>query len=112
MMIWKAPALLVLSALAIASAQQKQSVQPENGKAVFVLPQGQDSEKRALHIDSLFFETQQGRTYLPAGFSGELKTAGGNGLEHQGNVDGRIVHLSVGREGHNFVVHLNARPDT
>src|SRR5262245_17299146 len=112
MMIWKAPALLVLSALAIASAQQKQSVQPENGKAVLVLPQGQDSEKRVLHIDSIFFETQQGRTYLPAGFSSELRTAGANGLEHQGNVDGRIVHLSVGREGHNFVVHMNAQPDT
>ena len=112
-MIWKGQVLLLLFSLAIACAQQGPSAQPERGQAVLVLPQGEDSEKRALRIDNLYFETKQGRTYLPAGFSGELRTIHANGLRNQAKVsDGRTVDLAVERQGHNFVIRMSAQPAT
>ena len=111
-MIWKASAtLLVLLALAIASAQSKPSTS-EATQAVLVLPQGQDPEKRVLRLDNLFFETKQGRTYLPAALGSDLRAIHGSELVNQAKMsDGRTVKLSARREGHNFVVALTAKPD-
>lgn len=112
-MIWRGRVLLVLSLLTIACALQGQSAQLESGRAILAFPQAQDSDQRALRIDNLFFETEQGRTYLPAGFSGELRAVHANGLEHEGKApDGRTIRLSVKREGRNFLIHLSAQPDT
>jgi alpha-D-xyloside xylohydrolase len=106
------PLLVSLFFLAIGFAQPGPSVQPKSGQAVLVLPQGQDSEKRALRLDNLFFETRQGRTYLPAQFRVELRAIHANGLDNQAKMsDGRIVNLSVKREGHNFTIRLGAQPD-
>ncbi len=51
----------------------------------------------SLRLDSIFFETGQGRTFLPA-----------NGAPLP---DGRTVRLALASEGDNFVLSLSAQPD-
>jgi len=75
-------------------------------QSCLVLPlQGQAG---ILRIDGLFFETDQGRTPLPA----ELAvTRQAGGLEAKVTMpNGRIVTVSVSPQGRDFVVQLRAQP--
>src|SRR5215471_2771361 len=109
-MIWKASALLVLFSLSIGYAQSP--TQPDAGHAVLVFPQGPDPDKRVLRLDNLFFETRQGRTYLPAQLASDLRTVHVDAVVNQATMpDGRRVALTVKKQGRNFIVGLNAKPD-
>jgi alpha-D-xyloside xylohydrolase len=57
---------------------------------------------KSLKIDGLFYETTQGRTYLPA----TLKSGRASKM-----LDGRVVTLSVQPAGANFNFSLKAQPD-
>jgi alpha-glucosidase (family GH31 glycosyl hydrolase) len=108
-MIWKASAVMVLFSLSLVYAQPES----KSSQAALVLPQGQDSSKRALRMDNLFFETKQGRTYLPAQLTYDGRALKGNEFLNQAQMpDGRKVSLSVKRENRNFLVRLQAQPDT
>jgi alpha-glucosidase (family GH31 glycosyl hydrolase) len=112
-MIWKGSLVLVLFSVSIGIAQSVTSAQPESGKAALLLPNGPDPEKRVLRLDNLFFETKQGRTYLPAQLAYDVRTLKLDGFLRQAIMpDGRKVSLGVRREGRNFIVGLSAKPDT
>lgn len=111
-MIWKGSVGLALFSLVIASAQSVSSMQLDNEHAVLVFPQGQGAENRTLRADGLFFETKQGRTYLPAQLAYDLRTLKLDGFVSQAIMpDGRKVSLGVRRQQHNFLISLHAQPD-
>jgi alpha-glucosidase (family GH31 glycosyl hydrolase) len=106
-MIWKASALLVLFSVSFAYAQPA----PKSDQAVLNLPQ--DSQNRTLRLDNLFFETKQGRTFLPAKLASDIRTLKSNDLEKEAKMsDGRSVTVSLKRDGHNFNLRLTAKPDS
>ncbi|HWV56927.1 MAG TPA: TIM-barrel domain-containing protein, partial [Longimicrobiales bacterium] len=61
-----------------------------------------------LRLDGIYFETEQGRTTLPAEITG---TSAGQTLEGRFDLpDGRTVTVAVAREGEHFGVRLSASP--
>jgi alpha-glucosidase (family GH31 glycosyl hydrolase) len=115
-MISKKSALLVSFAMTIGFAQSTPSTPStaqESGHAFLVLPQGQNQAKRSLRLDGVFFETKQGRTYLPAQLTYDGSPLKGSGFLNQAQMpDGRKVSLSVKQENRNFLIRLQAQPDT
>src|SRR5215467_1073873 len=111
-MIGKVLVFLISISLTIGFAQSSSPATPDAGQAVLIFPQGPDPDKRVLRLDNLFFETKQGRTYLPAGLASDLRTVHVDGVTSQAKMsDGRTVNLSIKKEGRNFVVGLSAKPD-
>ena len=78
--------------------------------ALSPLPTG--SESRRLELDGIFYETAQGRTFLPAGFSPKSPDVRNRSWEAQGKMsDGRVVRISATPGKRSFVIRLTAQPD-
>ena len=87
---------------------------PKNGdEATLVLESDSLAGTSNLKLNGLFYETANGRTVLPAQLTKEASAI--NNKQWSGQMrmpDGRTVSLSVLPQGKNFVIHLNAQPET
>ena len=68
---------------------------------------------RSLRLDGLFYETVNGRTFLPASMTTSKQRTGANPLTSQVRMaDGRLVSIAVQRTANDFKVTLGAQPDS
>ena len=65
----------------------------------------------SLTLDGFFYETATGRTILPATFSGRVSTRSQTWNRQTRMPDGRIIRLLVGRQGSNFLIRLDSKPE-
>ena len=87
---------------------------PKNGdEATLVLESDSLAGTSNLKLNGLFYETANGRTVLPAQLTKEASAIKNKQWSGQMRMpDGRTVSLSVLPQGKNFVIHLNAQPET
>jgi alpha-glucosidase (family GH31 glycosyl hydrolase) len=111
------PLLVLLVPVVLAAAPPaKPAFENSEGSAVLVLPaqnlapSGPSPKDHSLKLDGLFFETDKGRTPLPAALTVNTKS---RGLDGQIKMpDGRVVTVTVKSEGQNFIIRLSALPNT
>ncbi|PYS66278.1 MAG: hypothetical protein DMF76_00755 [Acidobacteria bacterium] len=95
----------------LSPAGQAQALRSGAG-ATLVLESNNLAGTRNLKLDSLFYETADGRTILPAQLTKEAKAI--KDKQWSGEIrmpGGRVVSVSVTPQGNNFVIRLKAQPD-
>ena len=105
----------LIALVALLSILKASRAQPQkNGdEATLVLESGSLAGTSKLKLNGLFYETANGRTVLPAQLTKEASAIKNKQWSGQMRMpDGRTVSLSVLPQGKNFVIHLNAQPET
>ena len=75
-------------------------------------PDPMGSNNRSLRLDGFFYETAQGRVVFPPEFAQGKGVVAEKPWDAQLKMaDGRVVTISVTRQGKNFAVRMNAKPD-
>jgi alpha-D-xyloside xylohydrolase len=98
--------VLIFISFAIADAQRAND-------AALTLTSKNFGSGAPLTISGLFYETAQGRTFLPAELTKDARPIKGKDWRAQVRMpDGRTVVASVVPQGQNFVFRLTAQPDT
>jgi len=95
----------------LSPAGQAQALR-SGARATLVLESNNLAGTRNLKLDSLFYETADGRTILPAQLTKEAKAI--KDKQWSGEIrmpGGRVVSVSVTPQGNNFVIRLKAQPD-
>ncbi len=105
----------LIALVALLSILKASRAQPQkNGdEATLVLESDSLAGTSKLKLNGLFYETANGRTVLPAQLTKEASAI--KNKQWSGKMrmpDGRTVSLSVLPQGKNFVIHLNAQPET
>lgn len=100
--------ILLLGLLVTAHAQQTAPADP----ASLTLASRSLAGNAPLKLDGLFYETAQGRTFLPAQLANARPIALTPWTRQIAMPDGRKVTASVVSRGEDFVFHLAARPGT
>src|SRR6266568_38400 len=105
----------LIALVALLSILKASRAQPQkNGdEATLVLESDSLAGTSKLKLNGLFYETANGRTVLPAQLTKEASAIKNKQWSGQMRMpDGRTVSLSVLPQGKNFVIHLNAQPET
>src|SRR4051812_22289149 len=93
------PAVLFLLAIAVHSQQTA---------AVELPSRSLSSAKQSLAVTGFFYETSNGRNYLPAEMVAKAKKNGE--LSSAKMSDGRMISISIVPDGKNFNISLSATP--
>jgi len=105
----------LIALVALLSILKASRAQPQkNGdEATLVLESDSLAGTSKLKLNGLFYETANGRRVLPAQLTTEASAIKNKQWSGQMRMpDGRTVSLSVLPQGKNFVIHLNAQPET
>ncbi len=112
----------VLAQAALGAAWTRENMSgpvPDGGEASLVLrpgtrlPAPAGAPAPSVRIDGIHYETAAGRVVLPAGLTGGDRTVSGARWKVRSTTaDGRTVTVAVEPEGGDFVLRMEARPDT
>jgi alpha-glucosidase (family GH31 glycosyl hydrolase) len=106
---------LLVSSLGVVAAAVRAGGQ-STASATFILPAPRlkaiAGAPRALSVSGLFVETARGRTALPPALTEPRPAGAGSWANRVTLADGRVVSLSVGRQGDRVTVSLAAQPAT
>jgi len=114
---WRLLALLAVVPSAALPARARPNPAPDQTlsapalllQSKVISPLGSGPDRRALRLDDLFVETEQGRVALPGELIGKPQKDGT--MEGQAKLqDGRLIKLTVTPEGDNYTVKLTAEP--
>ena len=106
---------LVVCGLSVAAIQVQVLEQPPAGTTLVLaapLLKSMAGSPRALSLDGLFVQTAQGRTALPPSLTQPRSAGASNWTNRATLADGRVVSLSIGRQGDRMTVSLAAQPAT
>src|SRR5438270_9992472 len=105
--------LTCISLVLIFTTGEAQQPRTNVDAAALILSSSKLAAKEPLRLDGLFFETANGRTMLPAQLTEGAKAIKDKPWSGEVRMpEGRTVSVNVTPQGKNFVIRLNAQPDT
>jgi alpha-D-xyloside xylohydrolase len=105
---------LLASSLGVGAAVLARGQSPAGTALVLPAPllKSMAGGPRALSVDGLFVETAQGRTALPPSLTQPPSATAGSWTSRATLADGRVVSLSINRQGNRTTLSLAAQPAT